>query len=161
MPTQHLKESLSRMLSKFYPAAGRLRRGKDGKLELVCNNAGVEFVEVTVDGSLSDFEGFKPNKLYTELLDPVPTGFGAAFPDYPITYVQVCLSALFFIKKKNIKFLLPICSLLLGCWTRDSYLPSTRWPANQNRGHSHFPHSFRSLYEYLNSSPNLLICLPL
>ena len=90
MPTQHLKESLSKMLSKFYPAAGRLRRGNDGKLELVCNNAGAEFVEVTVDGSLSEFEGFKPNKLYTELLDPVPTGFGAAFPDYPITYIQVC-----------------------------------------------------------------------
>ena len=49
-----------------------------------------------MDGSLSEFEGFKPNKLYTELLDPVPTGFGAAFPDYPITYVQVCLSALNF-----------------------------------------------------------------
>ena len=28
---------------------------------------------------------------------------------------------------------------------------STKWLANPNRGHSHFPHDFWSSYEYLNS----------
>lgn len=55
-------------------------------------------------------------------------------------------------------FLLPTSSLLLGCWTRDSYLPSMR---NWNQGCSHFPHSFRSSYEYLNSLFKLLIFFPL
>ena len=90
MPTQLLKNSLSSLLSKFYPAAGRLRRrSSDRKLELLCNNAGVEFVEATVDGTLNEFDGFTPNKFYTELLDPVPVGFGEAFTEFPITYIQV------------------------------------------------------------------------
>lgn len=90
MPTQLLKYTLASLLSKFYPAAGRLRRrSSDRKLELVCNNAGVEFVEAIVDGTLDEFDDFVPNKSYTELLDPVPVGFGEDFPEFPITYIQV------------------------------------------------------------------------
>lgn len=92
MSTQHLKNSLSKQLSSFYPAAGRLRRREDRKLELVCNNAGVEFVEAFVDGTLAEFGDFKPNKLFTELLDPAPALVGDAFLDHPITYIQVPLS---------------------------------------------------------------------
>lgn len=88
MPTDLLKNSVANTLSKFYPIAGRLRKGSDGKLEIVCNNAGVEFVEATVDGSLDEFDGFNP-KLFSELLDPVPVPFGESFTEYPITYIQV------------------------------------------------------------------------
>lgn len=62
----------------------------------------------------------------------------------------VCLRSIFVFFFFFSFFLLPTSSLLLGCWTRDSYLPSTR---NRNRGCSHFP-SFRSSYEYLNSLSN-------
>ncbi|KAI4307567.1 hypothetical protein L6164_030738 [Bauhinia variegata] len=49
--SQRLKKSLSETLTHFYPVAGRV---KDNTV-IECNDAGVEFVEARVTGSLSDF----------------------------------------------------------------------------------------------------------
>lgn len=52
-----LKSSLSRVLVDFYPLAGRLREGDHGRLEVVCNDLGAEFVEALVNGlAFSDLE---------------------------------------------------------------------------------------------------------
>lgn len=89
LPTQLMKDALSQLVVHFYPCAGRLRRRADGKLELVCNDAGVEFVEAEVSGRISDLGEFGPNLLYTQLLNPAPAVVGDAVLDYPITYIQV------------------------------------------------------------------------
>lgn len=47
---EKLKSSLARILVDFYPLAGRLRPGEDGRLEVSCNDLGAEFVEAYVEG---------------------------------------------------------------------------------------------------------------
>lgn len=58
-----LKESLSAVLVQFFPLAGRLAKGEDGRFVIDCNDAGVEFVQATIDASfedLGDSFDFKP-----------------------------------------------------------------------------------------------------
>lgn len=90
LPTEVLLKSLHLLLVHFPPLSGRLRRkdGSSSKFELLCNDAGAEFVEATVDGTLADFRDFQPNRLYTELLDPVPMVL-RDICDYPVLYGQV------------------------------------------------------------------------
>lgn len=49
--TQHLKQSLSQTLTRFYPLAGRIRDA----LSVDCNDQGVPFVVAKFDTNLSDF----------------------------------------------------------------------------------------------------------
>ncbi|XP_023751830.2 acylsugar acyltransferase 3 [Lactuca sativa] len=51
--TVELKNSLSHTLSRYYPYAGRL--AKAGPTYVDCNDDGVEFIEASNDGPLSDF----------------------------------------------------------------------------------------------------------
>lgn len=90
LPTDVLVTSLKKLLVYFPPLSGRLRRkvNTSSKFELVCNDAGAEFVEATVDRTLADFGDFQPNPLYTELLDPVPVALGDIC-EHPVLYVQV------------------------------------------------------------------------
>jgi hypothetical protein len=90
LPTEVLINSLKELLGHFPPLSGRLKRkaSSSSKFELLCNDAGAEFVEATVDGTLADFGDFQPNRLYTELLDPVPVVLGDIC-EYPVLYAQV------------------------------------------------------------------------
>lgn len=81
-----LKNLVVNMFLKFYFIVGWLCKGSDGKLEIVCNNVGVEFVEVIVDGSLDEFDGFN-FKLFLELFDLVFVLFGELFIEYFIMYI--------------------------------------------------------------------------
>ncbi|GAY42265.1 hypothetical protein CUMW_065470 [Citrus unshiu] len=51
-PVKVIKEALSRALVYYYPFAGRLREGSDGKLMIDCNGEGVLFTEADADFSL-------------------------------------------------------------------------------------------------------------
>ncbi|CAM6082646.1 unnamed protein product [Calypogeia fissa] len=90
LPTEVLLSSLKQTLLHYPPLSGRLRRkaNSTSKFELVCNDAGAEFVEATVDGTLADFGDFQPNRLFTELLDPVPVVLDDIC-EHPVLYAQV------------------------------------------------------------------------
>lgn len=53
-----IKEALSRVLVYYYPLAGKLKRGKDGKLRITCNADGVPFLEANTDCELSSLHYF-------------------------------------------------------------------------------------------------------
>ncbi|KAJ7295533.1 hypothetical protein O6H91_22G011100 [Diphasiastrum complanatum] len=89
IPSYHLKESLTKLLVPFYPLAGRLRRRKDKKLEIVCNDDGAEFIEVQVDASLEDMGISVLSLEYSELLNPSPKFFDDSILRCPLLYVQV------------------------------------------------------------------------
>ncbi|KFK27325.1 hypothetical protein AALP_AA8G368300 [Arabis alpina] len=52
--TQSLIEALSKVLVLFYPAAGRLQKDKNGRLEVRCSGEGVLFVEAETDSTVQD-----------------------------------------------------------------------------------------------------------
>nr|GFA94394.1 transferase, chloramphenicol acetyltransferase-like domain protein [Tanacetum cinerariifolium] len=49
--SKHLKESLSRILTQFYPVAGQVK----DNLQIECNDKGVYYVEARVNDTLEDF----------------------------------------------------------------------------------------------------------
>ena len=49
--TQHLKKTLSQILTHFYPLAGKITSLSTGSME--CNDDGVEFVEARINSPLS------------------------------------------------------------------------------------------------------------
>eukprot|EP01018_Ginkgo_biloba_P000765 Gb_31628 [translate_table: standard] len=53
---ERLKRSLSLSLVHFYPLAGRLVLGEDGRYAIDCNDAGAEFIEARTNISLSDMQ---------------------------------------------------------------------------------------------------------
>ncbi|KAJ0261496.1 hypothetical protein HA466_0046060 [Hirschfeldia incana] len=52
--TQSLIDALSKVLVLFYPAAGRLQKDKNGRLEILCNGEGVLLVEAETDSTIQD-----------------------------------------------------------------------------------------------------------
>ncbi|CAH8386367.1 unnamed protein product [Eruca vesicaria subsp. sativa] len=52
--TQSLIDALSKVLVLFYPAAGRLQKDKNGRLEVRCNGEGVLLVEAETDFTIQD-----------------------------------------------------------------------------------------------------------
>ncbi|KAL9228756.1 hypothetical protein vseg_004303 [Gypsophila vaccaria] len=94
---QTMKTSLSRLLTEYYPLAGRLRAtrndnddddNEDGRLEVDCNDEGAVFAEGYMDYSVGEFmEGCgKPNKSWRKLLYRVDA---PTFLDVPPLVVQV------------------------------------------------------------------------
>ncbi|KAI7737038.1 hypothetical protein M8C21_007538 [Ambrosia artemisiifolia] len=53
--TKVMKDALSKALVAFYPLGGRLKQGKDGRIEISCQGQGALFVEAECDGILDDF----------------------------------------------------------------------------------------------------------
>ncbi|KAK1384735.1 hypothetical protein POM88_022470 [Heracleum sosnowskyi] len=87
----HLKKSLSKVLTRFYPFAGRYM--KDAYL-VDCSDQGAEFVEAKVDIRLDDLIGQGKN-LKVELLNsllPRPIGAGDQVTD-PLLAVQLSVFA--------------------------------------------------------------------
>lgn len=64
-----LRSSLSQILVHFYPAAGRLVVGPDGRTAIDCSDEGVEFVEASVNASLAGLEAtnFEPCMFFNKL----------------------------------------------------------------------------------------------
>lgn len=82
-----LRTALSLVLVHFYPLAGRLRMGEDGRLEIDCNAKGVLFVAAESDAKLDDLGDFAPS---TELRRLVPTvDYSQGVSEYPLSVVQV------------------------------------------------------------------------
>ncbi|XP_018476093.1 shikimate O-hydroxycinnamoyltransferase isoform X1 [Raphanus sativus] len=52
--TRSLIDALSKVLVSFYPAAGRLQKDKNGRLEIRCNGEGVLLVEAETDSPIQD-----------------------------------------------------------------------------------------------------------
>ncbi|XP_059067433.1 hydroxycinnamoyltransferase-like [Cryptomeria japonica] len=67
---ESLKKSLSSVLVYFYPLAGRLDKGESVRLEIDCNDSGVEFVEASIDMPFSFLErdGFQYKPLFQNLV---------------------------------------------------------------------------------------------
>ncbi|XP_076893420.1 shikimate O-hydroxycinnamoyltransferase-like [Bidens hawaiensis] len=62
-----MKDALSRALVAFYPLAGRLKKGKDGRSEIDCRGQGVLFLEAESDGVIDDFGDFAPQPEFLKL----------------------------------------------------------------------------------------------
>ncbi|GLT50804.1 hypothetical protein SLA2020_242660 [Shorea laevis] len=52
--TDVIKESLAKILVKFYPFAGCLAMGWDGKKQVQCTGEGVPFIEAASDNTLEE-----------------------------------------------------------------------------------------------------------
>ncbi|KAK4483376.1 hypothetical protein RD792_010562 [Penstemon davidsonii] len=83
-----LKAALARALVAFYPAAGRLNKNEDGRIEINCNGKGVLFVEAESDGILDDLGDFTPKpELKISLIPTVDYSQGIS--TYPLVLLQV------------------------------------------------------------------------
>ncbi|KAJ4702258.1 vinorine synthase-like [Melia azedarach] len=82
---QMLKQSLSEILSSFYPFAGKIK----DLLSVDCNDEGIYFVEARVKSSLSEFLNHPDNSLITKLLSDDAKWFGAPVPGNYVAGVQV------------------------------------------------------------------------
>ncbi|MQL81677.1 hypothetical protein Taro_014146 [Colocasia esculenta] len=67
---EKLKASLSKALVPFYPLAGRLVRGNDGRLEVNCNAEGVLFLVAETDSTVDEFGDFMPSPEIQKMLVP-------------------------------------------------------------------------------------------
>ena len=65
-----LRAALSRALVPFYPIAGRLVKGQDGRFEINCTGEGVMFVVARCESSAGEFGEFVPSAEMRELFVP-------------------------------------------------------------------------------------------
>lgn len=82
-----LKDGLGRALVPFYPMAGRLKRGEDGRVEIDCQGQGVLFVVAESDGVVDDFGDFAPTLELRKLIPPVDYSLG--IESYALLVLQV------------------------------------------------------------------------
>lgn len=83
-----LESSLSKVLVHFYPLAGRLRSLGGGRLEVDCNAAGVELVEVESDATLADLGDLSPSPEFRHLF-PCIDYKNTPLVELPLLYVQL------------------------------------------------------------------------
>ncbi|CAN6182324.1 unnamed protein product [Urochloa humidicola] len=82
-----LRAALAAALVPFYPFAGRLGVGQDGRAEIDCNADGALFVVARSEAALDEFEdGFAPSKAMNDLFVPP---YEAAGPEAPLLLLQV------------------------------------------------------------------------
>ncbi|CAL5088304.1 unnamed protein product [Urochloa decumbens] len=82
-----LRSALAAALVPFYPFAGRLGVGRDGRAEVDCNGEGALFVVARSEAALDEFEdGFAPSKAMNDMFVPP---YEAAGPDAPLLLLQV------------------------------------------------------------------------
>ena len=88
-PVEVIRNALAQTLVSYYPLAGRLREGPDGKLMVDCNEEGVMFIEADADVTLDQFGDFlkPPFPCFNELLYEVPGSEGVI--DSPVLLIQV------------------------------------------------------------------------
>ncbi|KAG4143589.1 hypothetical protein ERO13_D06G200250v2 [Gossypium hirsutum] len=84
--TGRVKEGLSKVLVPFYPIAGRLGYDENGRLEIICKDEGVLFVEAETSSVLEDLIG---NGDFTHNFHLVPkVDYSGGISSYPLLVVQ-------------------------------------------------------------------------
>ncbi|RDX73884.1 13-hydroxylupanine O-tigloyltransferase, partial [Mucuna pruriens] len=88
-PVEVIREALAKILVFFYPLAGRVREGPNGKLMVDCNEEGVMFIEADADVTLDQFGDnlMPPFPCFEQLLYNVPGSDGIV--DCPLLLLQV------------------------------------------------------------------------
>ncbi|KAG6551074.1 hypothetical protein Mapa_007309 [Marchantia paleacea] len=91
-----LKGSLAKVLTEFYPLAGRLALREDGLVDLLCNNEGALFLEVDVDHELKAFGDLRPmpalsglNSSFTRSLIGKPPYLPDQLTPMPVCIIQL------------------------------------------------------------------------
>ncbi|XP_009132100.2 shikimate O-hydroxycinnamoyltransferase-like [Brassica rapa] len=85
--TPSLIDALRKVLVLFYPAAGRLQKDKNGRLEVLCNGEGVLLVEAETDSTIQDV-GLLTQAL--DLSELVPTlAYSGDISSLPLLLFQV------------------------------------------------------------------------
>ncbi|XVE80818.1 hypothetical protein DITRI_Ditri15bG0011100 [Diplodiscus trichospermus] len=80
-----LKEALSKTLVPFYPIAGRLGFDEKGRLEIICNEEGVLFVEAETSSVMDQIIGdFSDNSKLVPKVD-----YSGGISSYPLLVLQV------------------------------------------------------------------------
>lgn len=91
---ENLKRSLSLALVDFYPFAGRfdMEGGESGRPELDCNDAGVEFVEASINMALQDLENndFQHKPFFNQLVQARHGHWDAALLSIQVTGFVRC-----------------------------------------------------------------------
>ncbi|OIW07861.1 hypothetical protein TanjilG_19962 [Lupinus angustifolius] len=88
-PVDVIRQALSKTLVYYYPFAGRLREGPNGKLVVDCNGEGVMFIEADANVTLDQFgkDLYPPFPCFDELLYNVPGSDGMI--NCPLLLIQV------------------------------------------------------------------------
>ncbi|OIW13460.1 hypothetical protein TanjilG_22251 [Lupinus angustifolius] len=88
-PVEAIRQALSKTLVFYYPFAGRLREGPNGKLMVDCNGEGVIFIEADADVTLDQFgvDLYPPFPCFDQLLYDVPGSDGVI--NSPLLLIQV------------------------------------------------------------------------
>ncbi|XP_010452842.1 PREDICTED: shikimate O-hydroxycinnamoyltransferase-like [Camelina sativa] len=85
--TQLLIDALRKVLVLFYPAAGRLQKDKNGRLEVRCSGDGVMFVEAETDSTVQNI-GLVTQSL--DLSQLVPTiDYSGDISSFPLVLFQI------------------------------------------------------------------------
>ncbi|RDX84575.1 13-hydroxylupanine O-tigloyltransferase, partial [Mucuna pruriens] len=88
-PVEVIRKALAKTLVFYYPLAGRLREGPNGKLMVDCNEEGVMFIEADADVTLAQFGNnfVPPFPCFDQLLYNVPGSDGMLH--CPILLIQI------------------------------------------------------------------------
>ncbi|TYG38146.1 hypothetical protein ES288_D13G198300v1, partial [Gossypium darwinii] len=88
-PAEVIREALANALVFYYPFAGRLREGANGKLIVDCTGEGVMFIKVDADVTLEQFGNalHPPFSCFDELLYDVPDSEGML--NCPLLLIQI------------------------------------------------------------------------
>ncbi|KAF5783915.1 putative benzyl alcohol O-benzoyltransferase [Helianthus annuus] len=88
-PASVIREALAKLLVFYYPFAGRLKAGPEGKLMVDCSAEGVLFIEAEADVTLSQIGDAlpPPSPFMEELLYDVPGSSGILYS--PLLLIQV------------------------------------------------------------------------
>ncbi|XVF89295.1 hypothetical protein PTKIN_Ptkin19aG0118800 [Pterospermum kingtungense] len=85
---QLLKEALSKVLVPFYPVAGRLGCDENGRLEVICNEGGVLFVEAESTADMDQLiEDLTDTSGVSQLVPKVD--YSGGISSYPLLLLQV------------------------------------------------------------------------
>ncbi|XP_074565748.1 hydroxycinnamoyltransferase-like [Curcuma longa] len=84
-----LRRALARVLVPFYPMAGRLARGEDGRIVIDCNGEGALFVEADAEATVDDFGDFAPTGELDHLVPKPNADYADGISAFPLLLLQI------------------------------------------------------------------------